>query len=119
MPSDELRLKELLQHLDALLLAVTGRTGSNLNADQVIQNAVQYHLVFIGEAASHVSRELQEKYAQVPWKEISRLRGTLAHHDDPADLALIWRTACNRLTMLRWEIGAMLESEFPKHSARG
>jgi uncharacterized protein with HEPN domain len=46
----------------------------------------------IGEAAARVSQEGQEKYAEIPWREVIGMRNRLVHGYDSVDLAVLWDT---------------------------
>jgi uncharacterized protein with HEPN domain len=83
----------------------------------VLQKAVQYDIFIIGEAASHISKELRTKYSQIPWKEICGLRNILVHQYFSRDLDIVWQTALNRLTPLRSQIEEILRAEFPGGTA--
>jgi uncharacterized protein with HEPN domain len=107
MRRDELRLRDMLEHIDSALLAVKDKARLDFDADPTLQKAVQYGLLTIGEAASRISNELQYKYSQVSWKEICGIRTFLAHEYFSIDLDIIWQTA------LRSQIEEILEAEFP------
>ncbi len=63
MRRDELRLHDILEHIESALLAVAGKVRSDFDADPMLQKAVQYDLLTIGEATTNISEELRTKYS--------------------------------------------------------
>ena len=47
--------------------------------NKTIRYAIERLLLIIGEAANHVSRELQEQHPNIAWAQIIGLRNVLAH----------------------------------------
>jgi uncharacterized protein with HEPN domain len=113
MRRDELRLRDILEHINSALLAVAGKLRSDFDADPILQKAVQYDLLTIGEATSNISEELRTKYSQVPWKAISGIRTILAHQYFSIDLDIVWQTATSDLAPLRAQIEEILNADFP------
>ncbi len=113
MRRDEERLRDMLEQAESVLGAIEGKDRLAFDADPILQNAVRYNLLIIGEAVSHIPEELQTKYPQVPWKDIRRLRNFLAHHYFGVDLDLIWQTISHDLLPLRTQITDILKAEFP------
>jgi len=48
-------------------------------ANELVQDAVLRNIAIIGEAVSKLSKELTEKYPDVPWVNISGMRNRLVH----------------------------------------
>lgn len=46
----------------------------------MVQKAVLYELVTIGEAANNLSDEFKFYHPEVPWRDIVDFRNVLAHH---------------------------------------
>jgi len=113
MRRDDERLCDILEHIDAALLAIASKRRPEFDIDPVLQKAVQYDLFVIREAAANITTDLRTKYPQVPRKDICGLRTKLAHHYFSVDLDVIWRTATDDLPQLRAQIEKILKAEFP------
>lgn len=61
-------------------------------ANELVQDAVLRNIATIGEAVSKLSKELTEKYADVPWVTISGMRNRLVHEYNGVNLKLVWNT---------------------------
>ncbi len=49
-------------------------------------------LEIVGEAANHVSEELQDKYPSVNWSHIVGMRNRLIHGYDDIDFEILYQT---------------------------
>jgi uncharacterized protein with HEPN domain len=61
--------------------------------DERTSLAVERLLENIGEAARHVSPELQERRAEIPWQGIIGMRNVLAHQYGVVDQRKAWQAA--------------------------
>lgn len=46
----------------------------------------------IGEAVKNIPKEITEKYPQIPWSEIAKMRDVLTHHYFGVDDKVLWDT---------------------------
>jgi uncharacterized protein with HEPN domain len=60
------------------------------DSDPILQRAAERLLEIIGEAANSLASETVERYPDVPWRDITRLRIVLAHHYHRVDAAQVW-----------------------------
>jgi uncharacterized protein with HEPN domain len=65
-------------------------------------------LEIIGEAASRVSSETQERYPGVPWSAMVAMRNRLIHAYFHIDLDRVWDTIADDLPMLMHELRRVL-----------
>ena len=75
-----------------------------------LRYAVERRRMVIGEAAKHVSEELQEKYPHIPWTQIIGQRNIIAHEYGEILAERVWLTATKDLP----ELIRMLEQIIPK-----
>jgi uncharacterized protein with HEPN domain len=77
--------------------------GSNLDgyrSDLKLRSAVERQFEILGEAARHVSTELREAHAEIPWRAIVGQRNILAHDYGEIDDGRVWQTATEDLPRL-------------------
>ncbi len=67
----------------------------------IISDAVIRNLEIIGEAASKLSNEIQQKYSDIPWKNIIGLRNVVIHGYFVVDLEIIWKIIKDQLPWLK------------------
>jgi uncharacterized protein with HEPN domain len=67
-----------------------------------------HHLQIVGEAASRVSTELQEKYPEVAWGGMIGMRHVLVYRYFETDKELIWRVVQQDIPTLKAQIQNIL-----------
>jgi uncharacterized protein with HEPN domain len=78
--------------------------------DPVIQAAAQRWVEVLGEAASHVSDELQTVHPEVAWREIAGIRLILAHAYFHIDQDIIGNVISEHVAGLRAQLQLIAES---------
>lgn len=82
----DLRVKDIKEYVDKILVATKNITEEEFIKDIVLQSAVIRWLEIIGEAAKYVPAEIKEKYTNLPWREMAAMRDVVVH--DYADLII-------------------------------
>lgn len=85
------------------------RTLQQLEADELTIHAVTHALIVLGEAARCVSKELREKYADIPWRSMTGMRDRLIHGYRVVELGVVWDTITSDLPILLPRIEKMIE----------
>ena len=86
------RLQDILEEIDRIYRYTQDMDYGAWQRDEKTVDAVIRNLEIIGEAASHIPAEIEEKYYKIPWKEMRGIRNILAHEYFGVDLEVIWRT---------------------------
>lgn len=73
------------------------------------QDGVIRQIEIIGEAIKQVSKDLKEKYPQIPWQDIARMRDKLIHHYFGVDIEKVWLTVKEDLPVLKKELERILK----------
>lgn len=116
MRRDEERLRDILECIDSLSLAIVAKMQADFESDSIIQKAVLHDILIIGEAASHVSQGLRDKHPEVPWRRLSGVRNVIVHAYFSVNLDIIWQSATEDLLPLRTQIAEILKAEFPDNT---
>jgi uncharacterized protein with HEPN domain len=89
--------------LDILLAAgdarefVHGLNWAAFSNSKLHQSAVERCMGIIGEAASQVSGEFQERHPEIPWRKIIGMRHRLIHAYKEVQLDVVWDVVQNDL----------------------
>jgi uncharacterized protein with HEPN domain len=81
--------------------------------DDMMRSAVYAKLIIIGEAVSHLSPALTEKYPSIPWHKIRGFRNAVIHGYLKIDWDIVWTAATQDAHQLRQVATDMLQQEFP------
>ncbi len=72
--------------------------------------AAAYLVAVIGEAANHISMEIREKHAYIPWSKITGMRNKIIHEYGKLDEIILWNVVDNELQILKKQITGILET---------
>lgn len=76
----------------------------NFLQDEKMQSFFMYRFIIIGEAASRISDEFQEKYSHIPWSKIVAMRNIMTHEYFGVSIQEIWDTSVKSLPVLKKDI---------------
>ena len=79
----------------------------------MIQHAVLFNLMIIGEAASRVSRALKSRHPKVDWQSLKEFRNIITHEYFSLNLEIVWDSAQNNSVILMREVRSILQDEYP------
>jgi uncharacterized protein with HEPN domain len=82
--------------------------------DDMRRSAVYAKLIIIGEAVSHLSSPLTDKYLSIPWHKIRGFRNAVIHGYFKIDWDIVWTSATQDAHQLRQVATEMLQREFPQ-----
>jgi uncharacterized protein with HEPN domain len=85
-------------------------TFEQFDADDKTKDAVIRNFEIIGEAASHIPLEIQDKYPHLDWLEMRGMRNIIAHAYFGISMSIIWRTAEYDLPKLEKELQNILDN---------
>jgi uncharacterized protein with HEPN domain len=105
---DRDRILDMLEMCDLLLEHASDER--RLADDPVTQAAAQRWIEVLGEAASHVSDELQIAHPGVAWREIAGIRLILAHAYFHIDQDIIGNVISDHVPGLRAQLQQIVES---------
>ena len=74
------------------LTLIAGKDPESLAKERMLELALIRLVEIIGEAAGRVSQAGQEKYTEIPWREVIGMRNRLIHGYDSVDFAVLWDT---------------------------
>ncbi len=70
-------------------------------ADDMRAYATIRALEIIGETVKQVPAELRDKYPEIPWRAIARMRDKLFHHYFGVNLGVVWKTVTEDVSPLK------------------
>jgi uncharacterized protein with HEPN domain len=105
---DASRLQDILEAVSRIeKYAQRGR--DNFDCDELVQTWMLHNLQIIGEAARNVSRGLQARHPEVPWRQIVAMRNILVHDYFTVDLEEVWAAVVRDLPDLQTKIRSILQ----------
>lgn len=90
--SDAERVTDIIEACrEASALVDGGR--DRFDADRTVQLALERLLEIIGEATNALTDDTKDRYPDIEWRDITRLRIVLAHHYHRVDPDQVWSIA--------------------------
>ena len=100
MQNDLTFTKHILDCISNINDFVKDVSYSELKNNIMLQSAILYQFMVIGEAAGNISKEFQNNHQDIPWGEIIGMRNKLIHHYFGVDLEVVWETVHDDLPEL-------------------
>ena len=75
--------------------------------------AVLHELTVIGEGAARLSEDFRTRHPEVPWAKIVAFRNFVVHEYFGLDWPIVWDTATELVPVLRRQVSAIVDAEFP------
>jgi uncharacterized protein with HEPN domain len=105
MKPDVVFLKHILEKIDFVLTATSGKTLMDVQEDGMLQRACSRSIEIIGEAAKNVSSALRKTNPRIPWKQLAAMRDKLIHQYFGINWVIVWDVIENHL---HGDIGALI-----------
>jgi len=107
------RLEHIIAAIDRILRYTDGSSLAAFRQDERTMDAVVRNFEIIGEASRHVPPDVRERYPEVPWSLMERMRHVLAHDYDIVDPEIVWLTIEQDIKPVRASVQAVLDQSVP------
>lgn len=84
-------LDDMVESMENAPRHVEGMTYEQMLANRNTKLLVRTEIQIIGEAASHIPEEIQERYPEIPWKNIISARHRVVHGYHKIDYKEVWK----------------------------
>ena len=109
-PEDRVRLQHMLEAAEDAVRFASGLTRADLDTNRMATFAIVRAIEVIGEAATTVTDETKQGYANLPWRSMIGMRHRLVHAYYDVDLDRVWDTVTVDLPPLIAQLRSVLGS---------
>ena len=104
-----LYVKDILDCIERIEEFVGDMKFNEFVEDDKTSSAVVRKLEIIGEATKNIPKSLTQKYEEVPWKDMARMRDKIIHFYFGTDYEIVWGVIKERLPEIKPTVRQMLE----------
>ena len=104
-----LYIKDILDCIERVEEFVGDMNFDEFLVDDKTSSAVVRKLEIIGEATKNIPKSITQKYEEIPWKEMARMRDKIIHFYFGVDYEIVWNVIKERLPEIKPTILQILE----------
>lgn len=101
-------IEDMLQACEDIEKIVKDITFFEFEHDMIKFRAAERLFEILGEAANRLPKEIQEKYPNIPWKNIIGMRNIIIHTYERVDVSTLWGAAKKDLPALKPHLKTLL-----------
>ena len=105
---DAVRVRHMLDAAREALTFAQGQTRSALEHNRMLLHSLVRCIEMIGEAATQVTTEFQQRHSSIPWPQIIGMRNRLIHAYFDVDIDRVWDTVHDDLPPLIAELETLI-----------
>lgn len=106
---NSLRLRHILDAINAISRYTEDSDEAQFKQDAMRHDAVIRQIEVIGEAITHLTPELLDANADIPWKKIVGTRNRLIHGYTSVSLKVVWKIVNTELPKLKTGVEEILK----------
>ncbi len=103
--------KDIVDAIESIEEFVAGMSYEEFKNDDKTVSAVVRKLEIIGEATKNIPDEIKERYPNLPWNEMAKIRDKLIHGYFSVDFEIVWKVIKEELPLLKPEIEKILRGK--------
>jgi len=106
---DNVYLCDILDAISDVEQIVKDLDEQNFYKNISAKHAVVRCIEIIGEASKHISKDFRQKYDNIPWSDICKMRDKAIHDYSGVDYAVIWKVVQIDIPELKEKLESILK----------
>ena len=109
MRTPKIWIIDIIEAVDTVKELTTGYDFDKFKSDKRTYLAIWKLVENIGEACSHLLKEYENDYPQIPWRKIKAMRNQLSHTYWSIDFEVVWKVITTEIDQLKSDLLPILE----------
>lgn len=101
-------IKDILQAITDIESFIGNMDYDAFHSDKKTRSAVVWSIETIGEAAKNIPKSIREKYKDLPWQDMSKIRDKISHFYFGINYEIVWKVVKERLPEIKQKIENIL-----------
>ena len=102
-------LEDIVQRIERIESYTEGFSFESFVQDDKTVSACIREIEVIGEATKQIPKEVRERFGDLPWSLMAKMRDKLIHWYYEIDEEIVWNVAKERLPKIKEKIKAILQ----------
>jgi len=102
-------IKDILACIEKIEEFVKGMDFDEFVQDDKTASAVVWKIEIIGEATKNIPKHIRQRYKDVPWKDMAKMRDKIIHFYFGVDYEIVWNVVKEKLPEIKPVIHKILE----------
>jgi len=97
-------LEDISRRVEKIKNYTQGMSFEDFKQDDKTVSACIREIEVIGEATKQIPKEIRERFSDLPWSLMAKMRDKLIHWYFDIDEEIVWNVAVNKLPLIKEEI---------------
>ena len=108
-------LKDILEAIADVESFIEGMDYDAFSTDKKTRVAVAREIELIGEAAKNIPKAVRERYKELPWQDMAKMRDKISHFYFGINYEIVWKVVKERLPEIKSAVEQMLKATKHDH----
>jgi len=100
-----------MEAIEDIEVFVDKMTFDGFHNDKKTRSAVVWKLEVIGEATKNIPASIRNKYKELPWKDMAKMRDKISHSYFGIDYQIVWEVVKKKIPVIKPVIKKILEEQ--------
>ena len=106
----ELFLEDISERISKIEKYTVGMSFEDFVQDDKTVSACIYEIEVVGEAVKHLPKEITQRFDDLPWSLMAKMRDKLIHWYFEIDEEIVWKVAKEKLPQIKKQIDKIIET---------
>lgn len=102
-------IKDIFQAITDIESFVSDIDFNAFYSDRKTRSAVVHEIEIIGEATKNIPKSVRDRYKNLPWQDMSKMRDKISHFYFGINYEIVWKVIKERLPEIKMAIEKILK----------